>query len=161
MKTLKGLLLVFSISILAVTAPKANSDIPKIADNIFTAIRTIDYTSINILLAEDMDIDTVDHNGNTPLMVAAGIGNPRILKIILSHNPNINKQNKNGMTALMIAAKSGQFYIVRKLIERGGDDSIQDSDGNTALTLASKFAHNQIVHYLMTTKRSNTRTYTK
>lgn len=147
MKPIKGLLLILSISLTAITGIKANSHTDTIKDNIFTAIRSIDYTSINILLSEGTNIDTVDQQGNTPLMVAAKIGNLRILNIILAHNPDINQQNKKGMTALMIAAKTGQLQVVEKLLAHGADYSIQEKDGNTAIDLASRFGHSQIVTY--------------
>ncbi len=147
MKPIKGLFLILSLSLLTVTGIKANSDTDVIKDNIFTAIRSIDYTSINILLSEGTDIDTVDQQGNTPLMIAAKIGNPRILDIILSHNPNIDKQNKKGMTALMIAAKTGQLHAVKELLSHGADYTAQDKSGNSPITLASKFGHTKIVTF--------------
>lgn len=153
MKLIKGLLLTISIALVAVTGIKANSNTDTIEDNIFTAIKNIDYTSINVLLAEDTDIDTVDQQGNTPLMVAAKIGNMRILDILLSHNPDINKQNKNGVTALMIAAESGQYYVAKKLMERGAKISIRNENGNTALTLASKFGHDHLVQFFKRSKK--------
>lgn len=153
MKLIKGLLLIIGISVLAVPEIEANSDTDKIKDNIFTAIRSIDYTSINILLSEGTKIDTVDRQGNTPLMVAAKVGNTRIIDIILSHEPNINKQNKSGDTALMIAAETGQLPVVKKLVNHGAEISMRDQDGNTALMLASQFGHDQVVRFF---KRSQT-----
>ncbi len=148
MKTIKGLFLTISITLIAIAGVKASSTPTTIKDNIFTAIRSIDYTSVNVLLSEGMDIDTVDQQGNTPLMVASKIGNPRIMDILLAHNPTVNLQNKKGSTALMIAARTGQFHIVKKLVTNGADISMRNEDGNTALTLASKFGHSQIVTYL-------------
>lgn len=152
MKLLKGLFLTISITLLAIAGIEAHSN-TNIEDNIFTAIENIDYTSINILLAEDADIDTVNQQGNTPLMVAAKIGNMRILNILLSHNPDVNKQNKDGATALMIAAESGQYHVVEKLREHGAKLSIRDKDGNTALTLASKFGHDQVIEFFKRSKK--------
>lgn len=137
-----------SISLLAISGLEANSNNDKIKDDIFSAISTIDYTSINILLAEGTNIDTVDQQGNTPLMLAAKIGNPRIMDIILSHNPDINKQNKIGSTALLVAAETGQLHLVKKLIGHGADVSVRDNNDNTAISLASRFSHNQIVEFL-------------
>jgi len=155
MKTIKGLLLTISISLIAMSVVEANSTPKTIKDNIFTAIRSIDYTSINILLSEGMDVDTVNREGNTPLMVASKIGNPRIVDILLAHNPDINLQNKKGSTALMIAARTGQLHIVKKLVTNGADASMRDEDGNTALTLASKFGHDQIVTYFKKLRTHN------
>lgn len=145
MKSIKGLLLILSMSALAFTGIENNSTSNTIKDNIFTAIRSIDYTSINVLLSDGTDIDTVDHQGNTPLMIAAKVGNLRILDIILSHEPKINKQNNKGKTALMIASEAGLTQFARKLIDHGADPSIKNNKGNTAMSLASKFGHKHIV----------------
>lgn len=150
MKTIKGLLLTISISLIAMAGVKASSTPTTIKDNIFTAIRSIDYTSINVLLSEGTNVDTVDEEGNTPLMIAAKTGNLRIMDILLNHNPNINLQNKNGSTALIMAAKTGQLHVVKKLIRNGADTTMRDGNGNTALTLASKFGHHQVVTFLET-----------
>jgi len=159
MKSIKGLLLILSMTILAFSGVESDSNSQIIKDDIFTAIRSIDYTSINVLLSDATDVDTVDQNGNTPLMVAAHVGNPRIMNIILSHNPTINKQNNEGMTALMIAAEAGQFHAVQKLVAHGADQSILNTNGNTAVTLASKFGHNQIVTFFQ--EKRIIRSYTK
>ena len=148
MKSVKGLLLILSLSVLTFAGVESDSNSKVIKDDIFTAIRSIDYTSINVLLSDSTNVDTVDQEGNTPLMVAAHIGNPRIMNIILSHNPDINKQNNNGMTALMIAAETGQLHAVEMLVKRGANQSIENADGNKAITLASKFGHDQVVTYL-------------
>lgn len=152
MKRTKGLLLIISISLLAITEIKADSGTDKIKDNIFTAIRSIDYTSINVLLSDGTDIDTVDRQGNTPLMIAAKVGNTRIVDIILSHDPDINKQNKNGATALIIAAETGQQHVVEKLINHGASLSISDQDGKTASQLAARFGHEEIVQLFKRSK---------
>ena len=159
MKLTKGLLLIISIITLAFSGVESDSNSHTIKDNIFTAIRSIDYTSINVLLSDGTDVDTVDQDGNTPLMVAAHVGNPRIMNIILDHNPYINQQNKNGVTALMIAAETGQFHAVEMLVARGADQTIQNANGNTAVTLASKFGHSQIVTFFK--EKRIIRSYTK
>lgn len=137
--------MILSMSAVAFTGIENDSTSNIIKDNVFTAIRSVDYTSINVLLNDGTDIDTVDQQGNTPLMIAAKVGNPRILDIILSHEPNINKQNKKGETALMIASEAGLNQFARKLIDHGADPSIKNNQGNTAMSLASKFGHSHIV----------------
>jgi|GEM_PF-2410326 len=145
MKTTKGLLLMIGFCLVAFTGLKANSTHKEITNNIFYAIRNVDYVSINVLLSDGVNTDTVDQEGNTPLMVAAEVGNPRIVDIILSHKPNVNKQNKQGDTALMIAAKTGQMEIVKKLTIHNAKISMHNKSGNTAVTLASKYGHKKIV----------------
>jgi ankyrin repeat protein len=147
MKLIKGLLLIAGISLLGISGVKADPNTDKIKDDIFTAISSIDYTSINVLLSDGTNIDTVDQDGNTPLMIASKVGNARILDIILSHNPDVNRQNNKGRTALMIAAEAGLIDVVKELVDHGAEISIKDASDNTAFTLASKYGHDQVVSF--------------
>lgn len=148
MKSKKGLLLIIGFCLMAFTGYKANPTHQTIKDDIFTAIRNVDYVSVNVLLSDRINTDTVDQDGNTPLIVAAEVGNPRIVDIIISHKPDINKQNKEGDTALMIAAKTGQMEIVKKLVSHNAHILMRNKNGNTAITLASMYGNNKIVQFL-------------
>ncbi len=120
----------------------------KVTDGLIEAVKTIDLISLNVLLSEGADIDTVDAEGNTPLMIASKIGNPRMLRIILVHNPDVNAVNNIGETALMIAAENGQYSVVQQLIENGADVNAKNHAGLTALGLSIRFGHREITNLL-------------
>jgi ankyrin repeat protein len=126
--------LVLFLTLVAGTAQADTTDVVK--DNILEAIQNIDIVSLNVLLAEGADINAVDEKGNTALMLASKIGNPRMVKIILAHNPNLNQQNNMGYTALMIASEQGQTHIVEELLKQGVDTDLKNMDGFTAAELA-------------------------
>jgi|SRR5699024_914950 len=147
MKTMKGLLFYLTTALIFAVSVEANPTI-NIKQDIFTAINSIDYTSLNILLAEGSNVDQTNQQGNTPLMAAAKIGNQRMLDIILAHNPNIDKHNKAGKTALILAAESGQYNVVKMLVAHDANVAKTDNNGNTASDLASKFGYQQIVDLL-------------
>jgi len=107
-----------------------------VSENIIQAVQDIDIVSLNVLLAEGADVDTADEEGNTPLMLSAKIGNPRMVKIILAHYPEMNRVNNSGYTALMIASAQGQIHIVEKLLENGASVDITNQSGLTAADLA-------------------------
>lgn len=148
MKSTIPLLMIAGFAFVALTGSSkaTNDEYPK--GDIFTAIRNIDYISLNIHLSEGTDVDTLTEQGNTPLMVAAEVGNLRIIDIILSHNPSLDKQNFRGETALMIAAKTGQYQVVKKLVLEGADLTVTDQNHDTANTLASRYGHADISDYL-------------
>lgn len=125
---------VLLFTLVAGTAQADTTDVVK--DNILEAIQNIDIVSLNVLLAEGADINTVDEKGNTALMLASKIGNPRMVKIILAHNPNLNQQNNMGYTALMVASEQGQVHIVEQLLKQGADTSLKNMEGRTAAELA-------------------------
>lgn len=134
-------------SILAVSLFTANagakSDTTNVvfSESIITAIEDIDIICLNVLLAEGADVNVIDEEGNTPLMLASRIGNPRIVKIILAHNPVLNVKNMNGYTALMIASEQGQTHIVEQLLAKGASVSVRNSSGLTAADLAIRNGH--------------------
>lgn len=125
---------VLLLTLVAGTAQANTTDVVK--DNILEAIQNIDIVSLNVLLAEGADINAVDEKGNTALMLASKIGNPRMVKIILAHNPDINKQSNAGYTALMIASEQGQTHIVEELLKHGADSTLKNVNGFTAAELA-------------------------
>jgi len=138
MKFISKLILssVLLLTLVAGTAQADTTDVVK--DNILEAIQNIDIVSLNVLLAEGADINAADEKGNTALMLASKIGNPRMVKIILAHNPNINSQNNMGYSALMIASEQGQAHIVEELLKQGADSTLKNVDGFTAAELATR-----------------------
>ncbi len=130
-------LILSSVLLFTLVAGTANADTTDVVeDNILEAIQNIDIVSLNVLLAEGADINAVDEKGNTALMLASKIGNPRMVKIILAHNPDINKQSNAGYTALMIASEQGQTHIVEELLKHGADSTLKNVNGFTAAELA-------------------------
>jgi len=119
-----------------------------VAENIIEAVKNIDIVSLNVLLAEGATVDTVDEAGNTPLMLAAKIGNPRMLDIILRHNPQINERNNDGNTALMISSEMGVVEISRTLIKHGADLSMKNSDGFSPVQIALRHGHRDIARLM-------------
>lgn len=140
--------LLFSNPFVNDSEPESNNTDIILSENLITAVKNIDIVSLNIRLSENANVDTTDQEGNTPLMLASKIGNPRMARILLAHNPNINAKNNNGETALMIAAENGQFYIARQLVVRGANIYDENSTGHTAMEIATRNGQPQIVSLL-------------
>lgn len=119
-----------------------------VAENIIEAVNNIDIISLNVLLAEGAAVDTVDEAGNSPLMLATKIGNPRMVEIILAHNPEINRRNSNGDTALMIASSNGILPIVKDLKDHGADAELRNSKGFNSSEIALRNGHGSIAQLL-------------
>ncbi len=128
-----------------VNADKTKGTDIKIAENLIEAIKDIDIVSMNVHLAEGADVDTVDQAGNTPLMLASKIGNPRMVRILLAHYPELNNKNNQGYTALMIASENGQHFIAEQLISKGADIHATNNKGLNALELATRNGHPSII----------------
>lgn len=119
-----------------------------VAENIIEAVNDIDIISLNVLLAEGASVDTVDNAGNSPLILASKIGNPRMIDIILAHNPDVNRHNNDGETALMIASANGILSIVKDLKEKGANPDLRNNQGFTSAQIAVRNGHASIAQFL-------------
>ena len=65
---------------------------------------------------------TVLLNGETPLMVASRVGNPKAVKLLLDKGANVHaKENLRQTTAMMWAAEQNHAEVVRMLAAKGAD----------------------------------------
>lgn len=62
-----------------------------------------------------LDINSLDKDGNTALMLAAKNGNYDVVVNLIANGANINKENRKGKTALTLAAESGHADIMKYL----------------------------------------------
>ena len=83
-----------------------------------------------------MDINDSVFFGLTPLSIAAGAGQSKMLKFLLEQGADVNARNQDGGTALHGAAFLGHSKSVQLLIENGINIMAQNSRGITAADLA-------------------------
>lgn len=120
------------LALLSVLPPGSHTLKKDNTNEIFKSIHKEDLVRVNVLLADGADVDAVDESGNTPLILAIKIGNPRMIKLILAHNPDVNKRNKDGQTAFMIADHNGLSEIADQLKKVSADTSSRRSVINEA-----------------------------
>jgi len=95
------------------------------------------------------NLNTRDHNGNTPLMWAASQGNEKLVEALLDQGALVNMQNFVGETALYIAAARGFDRICALLIEHGGDTRYSTVDGATPVHIAAASGHLEVLKTLI------------
>lgn len=113
---------------------------------------------LKLHLKEGFDIDEIDDQCRTGLMVAAQKNNSKCLPYLLKHKAQKNNQDDDGMTALMHAASKNIQSSVKQLIESKADPDITDNLGRTALSHAIIHDHIDMVKILfpITSRRINT-----
>ncbi len=91
------------------------------AGEIHQLITEGDVGRIATLLAEDSTlIATVDENGQTPLHLATGTGNPNIIRLLLDLGAPLETRDNREVTPLVSAISHNDSLITRFLLDRGG-----------------------------------------
>lgn len=116
---------------------KRSKKMKKIDIELYEAIEYADYKKVQKLIAAGADVNMVDENSDTPLMVAACDGLDRIVKILIAAGADVNASASCGWSPLMYAIMNRHGASVKLLIEAGANVNITDTDGDTPLLLAS------------------------
>ncbi len=90
-------------------------------------------------IAEGLDPETRNQQGESLLSVAAKYGNVDLMSALLNVPVNMDATDNSGRTPLMHAATSKNVEAVRLLLDRGASVSTRDTLGSTALSWASGF----------------------
>jgi ankyrin repeat protein len=105
-----------------------------------TAIDQKQAEIVRILLEYRADVNSVDGQGHTPLIVAAGMKNTALVRRLIAagaRNFDVIPEQFPPLTALMLAAYAGQVEIARMLLEAGADPSLENRHGQSPLVMGA------------------------
>lgn len=137
---------------------KKNSPNKNLKQKVLTIFEACDLELIdeveNILKSppSKFNIDKLNENGYSCLMIAAKRNNVEIMELLLSNDADINIKGNRDMTALLIASQFGRIAAVKLLLQHDKnkiDLTATDRSGNNALMYASMYGSLQIVELLM------------
>lgn len=84
--------------------------------NIFlNSVEKGDLLMANVLIAQKVDLNVTDKEGNTAIHLAAASGSFEMVMLLLENGLNVNTHNKKGQTPLYRAIEASNFGIARKL----------------------------------------------
>ena len=100
----------------------------------------------------NINLDSQDDNGQTPLHYIAGYNPPivqhnpyhHIIKSLIAHGADINIQDKQGQTPLHLAIKIRRYNLANYLITQGANTNILNNDGLRPIEMISKKHHHRI-----------------
>ncbi|XP_064401864.1 uncharacterized protein LOC135347761 isoform X3 [Halichondria panicea] len=120
------------------------------------AVREGRLTVIKEILAakSKVDVNQINSEGQTALMVASTTGRKDIVQKLLSHGATVNMQDNGGNTALIIASVAGYPMAVADLISSGALVDQANYKGNTALIIAARNGSVAIVLTLLSSSAS-------
>ena len=94
------------------------------------------------------DVNSVDEDGETPLIVACRKGYADIVKQLIKAGAKVNLQNNEGMSALMACAMNGNKAIARDLMIAGANRYLKDKNGYLVGDYASRGNHVDMISFI-------------
>ena len=102
-----------------------------------------------LLLDEEVSIDTRDNSGNTALHIAVKNGYLVVAQLLLDRGASIEAKNSYEVTPLYQAAQRGCSAMVILLLDRGASTEVRESDKETPLHCAARGGHSAVVRLLL------------
>ena len=105
---------------------------------------------VKMLIAHGARLDAMDHDGLTPLAIAAQNAKVKVIPVLLDSGADVNAPvTKGEYTPLMLASLSGSNALATSLIEHGANVNAANSGGVTALMIAAAGNHSAIAGLLL------------
>jgi ankyrin repeat protein len=98
--------------------------------------------------AAGKDVNAVDMDRQSALMVAAVKGCSDIVNALIAAGADVNQRDVHGVTALMVAATSGHLPILEALLNAKADFTARGANGFTAFEMATRNKHHEITQIL-------------
>ena len=95
------------------------------------------------------NMNYINDEGESFLMVAVRSGNCDIFQILLEKTSNVNARNRQGNTALIIACEEEQHKMIELLLENNANLNIRNNIGMTALMSACLYGLYLVVELLL------------
>lgn len=107
------------------------------------------WSSVDILLKCNADVDYSSAEGQTPLLQACCFGMEDIVEVLIHSRADVNKASVDGWTPLLEACDEGHGEIVNLLLKAGASVKQPDFYGRTPKKVASESKHAKIVKKLV------------
>ena len=98
---------------------------------------------------DDVEADSKDGYGQTPLSWAARRGHEAVVKLLVEKGVDLDSKDRHGRTPLSYAVGNGHEVVVELLVEKGVDLDTKDRHGRTLLSWAAENGREVVVKQLI------------
>ena len=133
-----------------------NEKLPDGTPPLIKAVEMEDDSLVSLLLTLGAEVDQVDNEGNTALLVACDmLTDLTIIDILIQHHADTFVTNLEGLqTPLINAAKRNQVAILRHLLTQGQEfarpePNHRNTEGHTPLMMAASVGSEEALQYLL------------
>ena len=93
------------------------------------------------LVEKGVDVDAMDEDGRSPLMMAANRNNLPLVKFLLRNGANVNAQDADAANRLSVLMYAQHPEMVQYLLDHGADPSISTAYGENAYEVQMRNSH--------------------
>lgn len=104
---------------------------------------------VKYFLEKGADVNGIDDNGFTPLMMAASEDQPEIAQLLIDKGAKVNFVNEQGWTALTEAADEGAYATAKVLLNAGADAHLKIKNAASPIRMAASEGHADILQLLI------------
>lgn len=101
------------------------------------------------LECSEKNVNMIDDNNNSPLIIASMHGYTNIVRKLLDLNADVNVTNYTGNNALHYAANIGFIDIIKLLVEHGINVNESNNNGSIPIFHAAYSGYYNVFEYLM------------
>lgn len=118
-------------------------------EQLLSAAQNGNIKLIELLLSAGADVNTIDHDGETALMLAVKNQKKAAFTLLLKNGGDVNTVNKNGQSILLTAVQRNDQDAVESLLKSGADVNYADSNRKTALHYAVDEGYDNLIPILI------------
>jgi ankyrin repeat protein len=104
---------------------------------------------LNLLIGLGAQINYLDTNKRTPLMIASSLGRYEAVEVLLNNYAKINLLDSFGWSALMLGVYYNHYNVVKLLLSTGADANLSSPQQLSALKIAKQHKREKIATLLL------------
>ncbi|MCJ1376569.1 hypothetical protein MMC20_007812 [Loxospora ochrophaea] len=106
-------------------------------------------TALSVLGVGGININTLDYNGTTPLLLAIKGGHVPTARLLIRHGAQQDVPDKDGRLPLLLAAENGYDLVVKDLLRSCKTPNLKNTNEDTPLCLSAAKGHEKVVKLLL------------